>query len=83
MTDAEISYRVRHRVTNPADFSNNKPKHGSVSHFVYLLVYLRLSAGLMLVKNNYVRWQKNGSVSFASTNILQYLQIAIYSYFIL
>ena len=55
LTNAEISYHVRHRLTNPADVIYNKTKQGSVRHFVHLSVYLRLSADLILVKNNYVR----------------------------
>jgi len=58
MTEAEISYRVRHRVTNPADVIYNKRKQGNVSYFVHLSVYLRLFADLILAKNNYVRWQQ-------------------------
>ena len=52
--DDEISCRHRHRVTDPADVIYNKPKHGSVRHFVHLSMYLRLSEDLILVTNKHV-----------------------------
>ena len=69
MTDAGVPYRVRHRVTNPADVIFNKPKQGSVRHFVHFSVYLRFSADLILVKNNYVSLQQKMAVeNFASVS---------------
>jgi hypothetical protein len=73
MTDAEISYRVRHRVTNPAEVIYNKRKQGNVSYFVHLSVYLRLFADLILVKNNYVRWQQIMAVEILLLHVYYYI----------